>query len=267
MSQIVLDDKLKFLITGLTLEHRGELFTSILEKNLTSTNKEIVGVYQYIMSLQKDIEQKKQHMREIGSKGGKAKKQKHSNATPTPSETVLISSPAQALPSTAKTKRKETKENNIYNNKIKNFINDILSSSPDVEKDTFSPASTFIPPTPEEVKSFIKKENLSLSAETFTDFYQARNWYMGKTKISDWQAVARMWHRRQQESTTQQKNGSNKINSSDEQYWQELQLRVKNSLQESDLQDNTNLPPFKRFIKRVEDETNLLKEKENDSQN
>ena len=59
MSQIVLDDKLKFLITGLTLEHRGELFTSILEKNLTSTNKEIVGVYQYIMSLQKDIEQKK----------------------------------------------------------------------------------------------------------------------------------------------------------------------------------------------------------------
>ena len=259
MSQIVLDDNLKFLISGLSLEHRGELFTSLLEKSVTTTNQEIIGVYQYIMSLQKDIEAKKQHMREIGAKGGRAKKQNQTTATTTLSDATVLPSTTQASLSSPKNKRKEAKEKNIYNKKIKTFINDIRHSTNNVE-------NTFTPPTLTELKSFITKEKLNISAETFIDFYNARNWCMGNIKISDWQAVARMWHRRQQESSKQQKNGTNQITSSDEQYWQALQERVNNN-SHTDEKTNTTIPPFKRFIQRVEEETKLLTEADNDTSN
>jgi hypothetical protein len=259
MSQIVLDDNLKFLISGLSLEHRGELFTSLLEKSLTTTNQEIIGVYQYIMSLQKDIEAKKQRMREIGAKGGRTKKLNQNDATNIPNDATILSSTALASQSTAKSKRKEAKENNIYNKKIKTFINDMLYPATSVEK-------IFTPPSLTELKSFIETEKLSISAETFIDFYNARNWCMGNIKISDWQAVARMWHRRQQENSKSIKNGTNQITSSDEQYWQALQQRV-NSPPLSDEESNQQLPPFKRFIQRVEQETNLLKETDNDTSN
>ena len=98
----------------------------------------------------------------------------------------------------------------------------------------------------------------------FIDFYQARNWKMGNIKISDWQAVARMWHRRQKETPYQKQTGTNKITSSDEQYWQELKERVNSSSPPDEENQNT---PFKRFIKRVEAETNIFKETENDTQN
>ena len=258
MSQIVLDDNLKFLISGLSLEHRGELFTSILEKSLPSKNPEIVGVYQYIMSQQKVIEAKKQHMREIGSKGGKAKNKIATNAS-------QILNNATASLSSAPPQRKEAKENNIYNKKTKTYINDMLYSAIDVENQNISQEKTFTPPTILELKSFIKKEKLNITAETFIDFYTARNWHMGNIQISDWQAVARMWHRRQKETPYQKQTGTNKITTSDEQYWQELKERVNN---EAILQDEEkNDTPFKRFIQRVEDETILLKEKKNDTSN
>ena len=257
MSQIVLNDNLKYLITGLTLEQRGELFTSILEKISPSKNPEIAGVYQYIMSQQKEIEAKKQHMREIGSKGGKAKNKIATIANTEPSDGIT----SQTI---TKTKRKEAKENNIYNKKIKTFINDMIYTSSDVENNTPLIEKTFIPPTIIELKSFIKKEKLNISAETFIDFYQARNWKMGNIKISDWQAVARMWHRRQKENPYQKQTGTNKITSSDEQYWQELKERVNSSSPPDEENQNT---PFKRFIKRVEAETNIFKETENDTQN
>ncbi len=260
MSQIVLNDNLKFLISGLSLEHRGELFTSLLEKSLTTTNQEIIGVYQYIMSLQKDIEAKKQHMREIGAKGGHAKKQNQTTATTILSDATILPSTTQTPLSNAKTKRKEAKEKNIYNKKIKNFINDMLSSTNNVEY-------SFTPPTLTELKSFITTENLNISAETFIDFYNARNWCMGNIKISDWQAVARMWHRRQQESPKQPKNVTNQITSSDEQYWQALQKRVNNNNNPTDEKTPTLIPPFKRFIQRVENETKLLTEADNDTSN
>ena len=262
MSQIVLDDNLKYLISGLSLEHRGELFTSLLENNLTTSNSEIASVYQYIMSLQKDIEAKKQHMREIGAKGGRAKKKQ---TTTSLSDANLSSSTATLSLSTAKNKRKEAKENNIYNKKIKPFISDILVSANNVDNNDDYSTNIFTPPSLLEVKSFIKKENLNISAETFLDFYKARDWHMGKIKISDWQAVARMWHRRQKESFNQQKTGFNQISSPDEQYWQELKERVSATTTQDE--EYAKLPPFQRFIKRVEYETNIIKETENDRQN
>ena len=266
MSQIVLDDNLRFLISSLSLEHRGELFTSLLEKSPTTTNQEIIGVYQYIMSLQKNIEAKKQHMREIGAKGGRSKKQNQNDAINTSSDATNISSDATILSSatlapqsSAKSKRKEAKENNIYNKKIKTFINDMLYPATNVE-------NTFTPPTLSELKSFITTEKLNISAETFIDFYNARNWCMGNIKISDWQAVARMWHRRQQENPKSIKNGTNQVTSSDEQYWQALQHRV-NSSPPPEEETPPQLPPFKRFIQRVEQETNFIKETDNDNSN
>ncbi len=56
----------------------------------------------------------------------------------------------------------------------------------------------FEPPTIEEVKSFVKARELEhVDAERFYNWYSARNWYSGRTKIVYWQSEALNWERRE----------------------------------------------------------------------
>ena len=55
----------------------------------------------------------------------------------------------------------------------------------------------FAPPTHRNLTCFVKDNNLNLDPPAFIDFYQSKNWMVGKTKMKDWQAAARNWSRRQ----------------------------------------------------------------------
>lgn len=54
----------------------------------------------------------------------------------------------------------------------------------------------FRPPTPEEVTAYAKSINFELDGATFCDYYEARNWCIGKTKMKSWPAAVRTWKSR-----------------------------------------------------------------------
>lgn len=58
----------------------------------------------------------------------------------------------------------------------------------------------FSPPTLSEVQAYCKERNNNVDAETFVNFYQSKDWYVGKNKMKDWKAAVRTWENKQQES-------------------------------------------------------------------
>ena len=57
--------------------------------------------------------------------------------------------------------------------------------------------SRFKKPTIEEIKSYCRERNNSINAEQFYDFYESKNWMIGKNKMKNWQAAVRTWERNQ----------------------------------------------------------------------
>lgn len=54
----------------------------------------------------------------------------------------------------------------------------------------------FVPPKPQEVTEYAKSINFALDGSTFCDFYEARNWCIGKVKMKSWKACVRTWKSR-----------------------------------------------------------------------
>ena len=63
----------------------------------------------------------------------------------------------------------------------------------------------FIKPTIEEIKTYCIERNNNIDAEMFYDFYESKNWYVGKNKMKDWKASVRTWERSRKDK---QKKGS-----------------------------------------------------------
>jgi rubredoxin len=58
----------------------------------------------------------------------------------------------------------------------------------------------FIPPTEEEVRAYCQEKSLMIDSTEFVDFYQCKNWMVGKNKMADWRAAARRWAKMQHRS-------------------------------------------------------------------
>lgn len=56
----------------------------------------------------------------------------------------------------------------------------------------------FTPPTLEEVKAYCLERGNQVDAEQFIDFYQSKDWMVGKNKMKDWKACVRTWEKRNQ---------------------------------------------------------------------
>lgn len=67
----------------------------------------------------------------------------------------------------------------------------------------------FVPPTVEEVRAYCQERNNGIDPEEFVDWYQAKNWKVGKDKMSDWKAAVRTWERRRKEKTTSKQQPGN----------------------------------------------------------
>lgn len=55
----------------------------------------------------------------------------------------------------------------------------------------------FRPPTVEEVDAYCAQRGNGIDGAAFVDFYTARGWMAGRTKMKDWRAAVRTWERRQ----------------------------------------------------------------------
>lgn len=72
-------------------------------------------------------------------------------------------------------------------------------------------SKTFTVPTVEEVAEYCNERNNNIDAEAFIDYYTARNWMIGKTKMHDWKAAIRTWERRKKDSSSNQTNGQDSV--------------------------------------------------------
>ena len=55
----------------------------------------------------------------------------------------------------------------------------------------------FKKPTLDEVKNYCILRNNNIDAEAFMDFYESKNFMIGKNKMKDWKACIRTWERRE----------------------------------------------------------------------
>ena len=51
-------------------------------------------------------------------------------------------------------------------------------------------------PSIEEIRQYCLERNNGIDAEQFFDFYESKNWYVGKNKMKNWQAAIRTWEKR-----------------------------------------------------------------------
>lgn len=91
-------------------------------------------------------------------------------------------------PSTKSTKEKEKKKEN-NKERITNVI----------------PKKDF-PPSVDEVAAYCRERNNGIDAESFVDYYAARGWMIGKTKMKDWKAAVRTWEKKRQDEQPKEVN-------------------------------------------------------------
>ena len=53
----------------------------------------------------------------------------------------------------------------------------------------------FQKPTVDEVRAYCQERKNNVDPETFVDFYESKNWMIGKNKMKDWKAAVRTWER------------------------------------------------------------------------
>ena len=56
---------------------------------------------------------------------------------------------------------------------------------------------SFAPPSLEDVRSYCSERGNSIDAQQFIDFYESKDWMVGKNKMKDWRACVRTWETRQ----------------------------------------------------------------------
>ena len=88
-----------------------------------------------------------------------------------------------------KEKEKEKVKENLSNNS-----NNIYICGEKISPQT--PRKKFVKPTVEEVRNYCLERNNNVNPEKFIDFYESKDWYIGKNKMKDWKAAVRTWEGR-----------------------------------------------------------------------
>ena len=88
-------------------------------------------------------------------------------------------------------------ENNVYT-LYTDCIHSIDKNSIDKNSIEYKESTKkIIKPTIEEIETYCKERNNGINANAFYDFYESKNWYVGKNKMKDWKACVRTWEQRQ----------------------------------------------------------------------
>ena len=56
-----------------------------------------------------------------------------------------------------------------------------------------------------DIQNYCLSRNNNIDAEAFIDFYDSKNWMIGKNKMKDWKAAVRTWERRETKKDTMSK--------------------------------------------------------------
>ena len=87
------------------------------------------------------------------------------------------------------TLRNATDKNRIDKNRI------------DKNKKSRGKENRFSPPSLDEVRKYCSERKNQVNPEKWLDFYQAKNWMIGKNKMKDWKAAVRTWEERDKDNS------------------------------------------------------------------
>ena len=90
--------------------------------------------------------------------------------------------------------QKKLKECNVTET-LRNAPEVELELDQEEEKEKRGKSKRFTPPTINEITTYCKERNNDVDPERFHDFYQSKNWMIGKNKMKDWKAAVRTWER------------------------------------------------------------------------
>lgn len=79
----------------------------------------------------------------------------------------------------------------VYTGKVS--IDKTNKKKEDIPKGISKKEKKFIKPTIEEIEAYCKERNNSINPTTFYNFYEAKDWMIGKNHMKDWQACVRTW--------------------------------------------------------------------------
>lgn len=65
-----------------------------------------------------------------------------------------------------------------------------------IKKESIKKESRFVKPSLDEIQEYCAERKNSINAIAFYDFYESKNWYVGKNKMRDWKAAVRTWEQR-----------------------------------------------------------------------
>lgn len=86
---------------------------------------------------------------------------------------------------------------------------DIDNKSIDIKKENIK-RKNFVKPTIEEIQSYCIERNNGINAEAFYDFYESKDWFVGKNKMKDWKACVRTWEKRESKNKAEYKTFAQK---------------------------------------------------------
>ena len=66
----------------------------------------------------------------------------------------------------------------------------------------------FVPPTVQDVLAYCTERGNKVDPDNFWDFYQAKDWFIGKNKMRDWKAAVRTWERSESKQNRARKNNT-----------------------------------------------------------
>jgi len=167
----VIKNLLSLGLLSATMYETGNVYTSrsiqkrYLSINRTAGRRSAITKYNLLNT---DTEKISSQEKPISSQ----EKPISSQEKPISSQEKPISS--QEKPQIKENKRKEKKEKSI--------------------KESSPQAASFLPPSPEEVKAFVEKENLTkVDAVKFFNHYESNGWRVGTVPMQNWKAAARSW--------------------------------------------------------------------------
>ena len=99
---------------------------------------------------------------------------------------------------------------NVYKIKEKEKEKEKEKTNINIIKKESIKKKVFKKPTIEEINKYCGERNNGINAEAFYDFYESKNWYVGKNKMSDWKACVRTWEKREDKKESKYKTAEEK---------------------------------------------------------
>jgi Mg-chelatase subunit ChlI len=92
-----------------------------------------------------------------------------------------------------KENEKEKEKEKVKEKESKNNSNNIYICGEKISPQT--PRKNFVKPTVEEVREYCLERKNNVDPERFVNFYESKDWFVGKNKMKDWRAAVRTWER------------------------------------------------------------------------